>query len=612
MNNIFEKLNILLTESEGVSKVKESDIPIHPEMETKEQGEITAAEKILKLFQKLKAGSGSGPDTIKDSKPEIPDDMIDPMMKEPPKSSKEKTFEKNKITDWYERSEEKIKKDVEVDNGESDDDDFDDFDYRNNPFGDDDDEEDSTDQYDDDDRSEDEKLKDSIDDAIDSLSDDDDWDDSGDGDDSGADWGDDNEDGEDGDGNSQGGNSSQNNSSQSGNSQQGGDNEDGDFESGNESGKNGKSSKSSTKNGGERESISKKQKRLEDLKKSLESKDLKDFDDKIKEIKDTTDIPEDKEVPGGQIETPSDESFKDDMKKAGFDDKTIEEMTNKKNDDGSGEFSEEEIDKLKKQAIDGLEKSCKEKGGSALASSIVKNSLKRKITNEEWKEMLKVFLKAKSISSGNMSSANKGIKWGHKNHLWRDAILPTDGPSKGTIQNIYCFIDFSGSVDQDLVYTFLGKVIDMCVELKYTNVKVYGFGERLVEPRTLDKKSLKNGTDVALSQTWDFISSQNPGGATENFKSVAEEINRIKRKERDAVFLIFGDALWEDMRLGPKCLKYDIMNEKYLNDICVLAYYTNEKDWFYKTFVGVINILKEIVGIKHIITTKATSIFINK
>ena len=40
MNNIFEKLNILLTESEGVSKVKESDIPIHPEMETKEQGEI--------------------------------------------------------------------------------------------------------------------------------------------------------------------------------------------------------------------------------------------------------------------------------------------------------------------------------------------------------------------------------------------------------------------------------------------------------------------------------------------------------------------------------------------------------------------------------------------
>ena len=52
--NIFEQLNILLTETKDVSKVKESDIPIHPEMETKEQGKIAAAEKIIKLFQKLK------------------------------------------------------------------------------------------------------------------------------------------------------------------------------------------------------------------------------------------------------------------------------------------------------------------------------------------------------------------------------------------------------------------------------------------------------------------------------------------------------------------------------------------------------------------------------
>ena len=100
--NIFEQLNILLTESESVSKVKESDIPIHPEMETKEQGEMAAAEKILKLFQKLKVSSGGGTEDVKDSKPEIPDDMIDPMMKEAPKSSKDKTFEKNKLAGWSE------------------------------------------------------------------------------------------------------------------------------------------------------------------------------------------------------------------------------------------------------------------------------------------------------------------------------------------------------------------------------------------------------------------------------------------------------------------------------------------------------------------------------
>ena len=170
--------------------------------------------------------------------------------------------------------------------------------------------------------------------------------------------------------------------------------------------------------------------------------------------------------------------------------------------------------------------------------------------------------------------------------------------------SIYCFVDFSGSVEQDLVYTFLGKVIDMCVELKYTTVKVYGFGAKLTEPRVLDKRALSKGADVALSQTWDFISSQNPGAHTENFSVVAEEINKIKRKEKDAVFLIFGDAYWEDPQVGPKCLKYEIMNPKYLDDICVLTYFT----YMNSHFAGCINVLRDIVGLKHVITTKASSI----
>ena len=156
--NIFERLNILLTESEEKSKVKESDIPIHPEMETREQGEIAAAEKILKLFQKLSMGSG-GEEEVKDGRPEIPDDMIDPMLKSKPKSSKEKTFEKNKLAGWDETSDEKIKKEVDVDEDGGKDDEFDDFDYRKNPFGD-EDNEDEMPEYDNDDRTEDEKLKD--------------------------------------------------------------------------------------------------------------------------------------------------------------------------------------------------------------------------------------------------------------------------------------------------------------------------------------------------------------------------------------------------------------------------------------------------------------------
>jgi hypothetical protein len=156
------------------------------------------------------------------------------------------------------------------------------------------------------------------------------------------------------------------------------------------------------------------------------------------------------------------------------------------------------------------------------------------------------------------------------------------------------------------VFTFLGKVIDLCVELKYTKVNVYGCGERLTLPRVLDKKSLSNGVDVALDQTWVFIDKQNPGGGTTNFEDIAEEINEIKSKERNAVILIFGDGLWNYIGpSGTSHLKYDIMNEKYLNDVCMLLYYMGQSR---ESIIGTINELEQLVGLTHIITTKAESI----
>ena len=83
---------------------------------------------------------------------------------------------------------------------------------------------------------------------------------------------------------------------------------------------------------------------------------------------------------------------------------------------------------------------------------------------------------------------------------------------------------------------------------------------------------------------------------------IARTIGRALNLNLD---LIEAIALGHDIGHSP----FGHKGEKYLNDICILAYYTSEKDWFYRNFVGVINILKEIVGIKHIITTKATSIY---
>ena len=603
--NIFEQLDMLLTEAETSSKV--SDIPIHPEMETKEQGEWAAAEKVLKLFQKLKMGS-SGKDSVNDGKPEIPDDLIDPMLKEQPKSSKDKTFDKNKLAGWDEKPEEKIQKEVEFENDEEDDDEFDDFNYRQNSFG--DEEDDETPDSTDDDRSEDEKLRDSIDDALDSLDNDKGDNQSGgseggqDGDDSGANWGDE-EDGDGQDGGSEGGSESGQQGKQQKGSQEGGQ------ESGSESGQSGQeqdnSSNSDGKSGqGKNKSQSARKKRLEDLKKSLDSKGMGEFNDKMEEMKTSRDDDSgDDGIVGGQIETPSDEAFRKEMQQAGLNNKSIDKMIKEKNTDTTTDYSEEELEELRKQVIDGLEKQCRKNGGSSLATSIAKNSSKRKISDEEWEKILEMFLSQNSKHKGENTRANDGYKFGHKNHLWRGAVLPSQSaPSKGSIQNIYCFVDFSGSVDQDLVFTFLGKVIDLCVKLEYTNVVVYGVGNDITEPRILDDEALEHGSKLAVSKTWEYITQQNPGGGTTNFRATAKEMNKIKRDEDDAIFLVFGDAFWSDPNLGVKWLRYDIDDIHYLDDICMMIYYKTLNSEVRES----VGVLVDIVGIKNIITSKASSI----
>ena len=584
--NIFEELDKILksvNESEEVNTAKEKAerivkaIPINPEMETEEQGRQKAWEKLAKYFYKLSSGGMPGDKLTRKDDIDLPDDFLDPKMKGKMSGKiEDKGFEANKVI-WNQDEEmEKLEKDIEV-NMHGSDDEFDDFDYRDNDFGDDPDMDDvDTDDLENDgggsgddfDKSEDEKLRDTIDNALDKMSD------SGDLD----------------DGDQQSGQEGGQQGGQKG-GQQGG--QEGEHMEG-----------SGGKNSGNGAPETRKDKRLKELKDAIDNNDTKAMDQSIDKLKEGGDGSG--ELAGERIDEVSDKDLRGDMSKAGISEKDIEEMSKASKNDKMGEMSEEEAKKLKKQVIDGLEKKCEKKGGSALAKTIVKNALKSKLNDDEWREMLKLFLKSKAVNNGDMSKTKNGIKFGHKNHLWRDAVLPTRGPSKGTVQTIYCFVDFSGSVEQDLVYTFLGRVIDLCEELNYTDIVVYGFGENIVLPRKINGRMLKkDGKDVVLAQTWDFIKSQNPGEWTENFRDVANEIMEIRRRQRDAVYLIFGDALWQDPIVGPVCLKY-ICGERLLDRMCVLTYY--DKDHYYDIFTGCISMLKELVGLKNVITTKVSNI----
>ena len=601
--NIFEQLDQILNsinESEEVETAKEKAerivkaIPVNPEMETEEQGRQKAWEKLAKYFYKLSMGGNTDDKLTRKDDIDLPDDFLDPKMKGKMSGKMEdKEFEANKVVWDQDEEMEKLEKDIEV-NMHGSDDDFDDFDYRDNSFGDDIDKDElDTDDLDNDgggsgddyDKSEDEKLRDTIDDALDKMSD------SGDLDDGDQQSG------------QQGG--------QQGGSQQGGSQQGGSQQGGQQGGQQGESMEGSGgKNSGNGAPETRKDKRLKELKNAIDNNDTKAMDQSIDKLKEGGDGSG--ELAGERIGEVSDKDLRGDMSKAGISEKDIEEMSKASKDDKMGEMSEEEAKKLKKHVVDGLEKKCGEKGGSALAKTIVKNALKSKVNDDEWRNMLKLFLKSKSVNSGDMSKTKNGIKFGHKNHLWRDAILPTKGPSRGTVQTIYCFVDFSGSVEQDLVYTFLGRVIDLCEELNYTDIVIYGFAAYISLPRKINGRMLKkDGKDVVLAQTWDFISTQIPKSKqyTENFRDVANEIIEIRRRQRDAVYLIFGDAFWQDPSVGPVCLKY-ICGDRLLDRMCVLTYY--DKDNYYDLFTGCISMLKELVGLKNVITTKVSRIRMGK
>ncbi len=307
---------------------------------------------------------------------------------------------------------------------------------------------------------------------------------------------------------------------------------------------------------------------------------------------------------------PDDKSLSDDMEKAGFDKKDIDDMKKSKDVDMSGEIDE---DKVAKEAIEEMDKKAKGRGeeaGSSLSRTIMRGVLKGKISNMEWKEMVGIFLKSKSKSSGGSFTKSRSTGWGDKKHLWRDAIMPKSVVSGGDIFEINCFIDFSGSVSQPLVFTFLHRVLELCNKLSFDIVNVYGFGDKLSKPFIIKRKDLPKGKDESkieefLKKMWTFIDEQYLGGSIENFEEVAKEILKIKRKDHNTPILIFGDGLWQVAYPNPKPPIYlKELCSRYLKDILILIYYYDFKEYVDGLLSPEIAYLKDIVGVKHIVTTK--------
>jgi hypothetical protein len=166
--------------------------------------------------------------------------------------------------------------------------------------------------------------------------------------------------------------------------------------------------------------------------------------------------------------------------------------------------------------------------------------------NDDWEKTLDLFLKQKYNSSKGSDVSD--VKWGSKNHNWKHSVLPTK--DKTNTQTLNCFLDFSGSSSKSTTFNFLGVLVGLCVENEYSKINVYGFGEKLSKPFVIDlqNEDVKSRyLDLIISKLFTFIESQNVGSGTENFEEVVEEINILKQKNKDSVFLIFGDGIWQDL-----------------------------------------------------------------
>lgn len=277
--------------------------------------------------------------------------------------------------------------------------------------------------------------------------------------------------------------------------------------------------------------------------------------------------------------------------------------------------TDDEVDMLKKKAMEELDKKCK--GKSRLSSSILYHSLRTpKLDKDDWDRIIEKVLNRKSNHAGKEKSKIKKLKLGDKNHIWRDVRYTYSIKKEGIdTQSIYCFIDYSGSVKchPGLIITFLGKVLELCDRLEYSDLTCYTFADYLSVPRIINKNMIKKDEyETVLAQTIEFfdLPENNVGGRIENFSIVGDEINRIKRKDKDAVFFIFGDGIWTfyDTQTEPPQRLLEIC-PRWIEDIIAFVFIPEEKvdnEAYKQHIMKEIAVLKDVVGIKDVILTEAS------
>ena len=361
----------------------------------------------------------------------------------------------------------------------------------------------------------------------------------------------------------------------------------------------------------------------EDLKELLdmlkdEETDVKDIEEKEREFNEEKESGKEKfnklKSLVGRIEkTPTKEEIEKEIEASKLSKEEIEEL--KKTTYEAPEDiplpTDEELEDLRKEAMKELERKCE--GHSKLSTSILYHSLKTpKIDRGDWNKIIEKVLKKKSKHATSIANKSKSRKViiGDKKHIWRDVRYGYKTVKGGSDkQSIYCFIDYSGSVKSrpGLIISFLGKVLELTEKLKYTDLQLYTFADKLSVPRIISEDMLKkNGYETVLGETITFfdLPKNDVGGSIEDFSLVGHEINKIKRNDKDAVIFIFGDGVWTFYGNWNPPTKLNETCPRWIKDIIAFVFYKKESEL--EELGKEISLLKDVVGIQDVIVTKAS------
>ena len=149
----------------------------------------------------------------------------------------------------------------------------------------------------------------------------------------------------------------------------------------------------------------------------------------------------------------------------------------------------------------------------------------------------------------------------------------------------------------------------MTQKLKYTDLHLYTFADRLSVPRIINEEMIsKEGYETVLADTIKFfeLPENDVGGAIEDFSLVGYEINRIKKNDRNAIIFIFGDGIWTFYGNWNPPTKLNEICPRWIKDIIAFVFYKNENSFKINKVGKEISLLKDVVGIQDVIVTKAS------